>query len=61
MNMMRAEVEDIKNDSCLQSLGRSSMTTMSLKSVGTSVGKCSCTICYNIPSQPGREAESRLA
>lgn len=40
MNMMRREIEDIKND-CLQSLGKSNMTTMFLKSVGTSVGKCS--------------------
>lgn len=46
MNMMRREIEDIKNDSCLQSLGKSNMTTMFLKSVGTSVGKCSWTICY---------------
>lgn len=46
MNMMRREIEDIKNDSCPQSLGRSNMTTMFLKSVGISVGKCSCTICY---------------
>lgn len=45
MNMVKREMEDVKNNSSLQSLGKSNMTTVFLRSGGASVGECSCTTC----------------
>lgn len=50
MNTVKREMEDVKNNSSLQSLGKSNMATVFLRSGGTSVGECSCTTCYQ-PSQ----------
>lgn len=45
MNTVKREMEDVKNNSSLQSLGKSNMTTVFLRSGGASVGECSCTTC----------------
>lgn len=39
MNTTGREMDDVRNNSCFQSLGKSNMTSVFLKSVGIPVGE----------------------